>query len=402
MSRLVLVLCLLLVVPATAQAAPLPESEPNGDLWTANPFIADGVRGEIADENDYDVFRFNLRPGIDGEFTLRHEGGGGCELAVQTLDQEYGDAVELWVSEEARSSSEEWLAEEEDVPAVAIVWGEPGCRYNVSVSPVGLVGPAAPAPQRRQVAEPNEGPEQAWGPMSQGVEHTGVASSFEDSEWMFLYLVPNLVTDIELTSPSPACAATLSLYELDEFGEPSEVLMMEAIGASTSTGFYRSSGNRPTPHFIEVLADEGCAWGVRVPTRLGAGPLPPVGEPIVTLSLRLRALRHSDAQLKRRFGLEASCQVNMASSCQVTAWLPRVAAKRAGIAVSRRKSKVRLGSGRATARKAGQVKVRVRIPARLRKKLIALKGGVKIELAAKATARGQSPAMATSRVGVGS
>lgn len=389
----------LLSTAQAAAAAPSPEVEPNDDLWAANSLGATAaVTGAIGGSGDIDLFHLSLRPGQSVTSTFTHLGGAGeCVFSVRSRDDAFDEYAGGFLDESSPPVEEQWETDpEEPLHLVLDVEGGSGCSYSFAITPAAAVIASPARPVRVAVPEPNDEPEQAWGPLKRGVEYTGEFSGFDDSEWLFMHL-PAGLTEIELVSPRPDCDLTAYLYEIDD-GFESEIAEMIADGATIATDFYERTAQGAAPYLIEVVGDEGCTWGVHIPTALAQGPPPRLGMAAV-LKLRLKALPHTDRQLKRRRGLNATCRLSAAARCAVSAWLTRRAAKRIGL--SARQAKVRIGAGRATAKRAGSLTVKVRIRRSIRKKLIAAKRPVSATLRATATSPAASPATATKKVKLG-
>lgn len=400
----VVVALLAVFAAAPAVAAPVPEVEPNNDLWSmSGPVGPEGVTGTISSADDFDLFRVHVAEDTEVTNTFANVGEEGvCNFYVRFLDETVGQVSLGSAGPGGDPLSETWESEgAEELGVILVVDGDPGCTYTFTVDKGLATGPEpAPAP-RKAVPEPNDDPEDARGPLMSGVTYTGVIDDDLDSDWVYLW-GNAFFSEVRLISPVPSCIVEAYVYEyLDEFEEEIGSMLIEGPGIDT---FFASPVGAKYPVLVEVVGDEGCPWGLHMPVGLVPGPNPLTvasGGPKLVVSLT--ATRHPDVTLKRRRGLQVTCKVNAAARCRVTATIPRAVARRLRIPLGRG-PKVQIASGSVNFLRSGvkQVKLPIRRP--ILNALIAARRPVTATLEATATPRfgGGKPATATKRIKLGS
>jgi hypothetical protein len=289
-----------LVVPSGTYAAPTPDAEPNENVFElTGPISRDGAIGTISTVTDVDEFLVQFQPAhhVKLLFNLINAGTPQCPLAPMGGAVHYllraPEAVEPFVSGELSVGSEfvDVLDKvtpgeqgDEVQPLHLTFFGtgveSAGCTYRFTVTDSGghatdAIDPT-PLPDIPDVnvPEPNDLPEQAFGPLAGDTYYYGAIDAAGDVDRMRAWLFPGQEVTVELGAVAPACGDCEAAVTIED---PLKNVLLPALTAKPEQVVHAPVVGTPAENLIRVSGKAGTRWRLRLSPADAVLPAAPGG-----------------------------------------------------------------------------------------------------------------------------
>jgi hypothetical protein len=281
-AALVLCVAALLAVPAVSAAAPTLDAEPNDTLLEMQgPISNDGVAGTLNSLLDVDKYLVQMKPArhIKMVFTVTNAGTPQCPLAPMGGLVHYQITTE--VAEPVLAGAiplggkfvdvvDNTTPGEQGDPPVSLhlaffAEGKEavGCTYRFAITDSGghatdAIDPTEPEPPLATVPvpEPNDLPEQAFGPLAGDTDYLGTIDSETDIDWLRAWLFPGQQVTLELT----AAVADVQLSVTD----PKKNILLPPLDAQLETIHRVPIVGTPALALIKIKGKIGARWRLRL------------------------------------------------------------------------------------------------------------------------------------------
>ncbi|MGN6190497.1 MAG: hypothetical protein ACTHOE_16525 [Conexibacter sp.] len=296
----------LFVLGAVAPSA-LADVEPNDGITQAEGPLAGATvyRGTLQTANDVDWYSFYVAGQTQLDIAVTIPADSSCGgYDVDFLDAD-GRSVSD-VSPDVNGTSHILYTTPPGTSHYFLVFDAcSGYKYQFRLDPGSAIvsGPGVIAPSA--TGEPNEFPDQAFGPLAGGTPYAGSIDTQNDEDWFYFFTGGASALDISLTGTSDVCTPDAALYAADQ---PSDSLASATVDTNqTSHMTYTATG----PEKFLIKVDDYCTGGtyqLRVdPATAIVSALPTIAPPPIVTPQRpkgsctraRRAVRHWGAAIRR-------------------------------------------------------------------------------------------------------